>query len=38
MLRKTMSGSLAKLVVLEIDKNVTQRKPADIRKLLPKFL
>jgi protein required for attachment to host cells len=38
MLRKTMSGSLAKLVVLEIDKNVTQRKPADIRKLLPKFI
>lgn len=38
MLRKTMGGKLSKLVVLEIDKNVTQRKPADIRKLLPKFL
>ncbi len=36
MLRKTMNGNLAKLVVLEIDKNVTQRKPADIRKLLPR--
>jgi protein required for attachment to host cells len=38
MLRKTMNGNLSKLVVLEIDKNVTQRKPADIRKLLPEFL
>lgn len=38
MLRKTMSGGLAKLVVLEIDKNVTQRKPADIRKMLPTYL
>jgi hypothetical protein len=33
-----MSGGLAKLVVLEIDKNVTQRKPADIRKMLPTYL
>ena len=38
MLRKTMNGNVAKTVVQEIDKNVTQRSPADIRKLLPKFL
>ena len=38
MLRKTMNTNLSKLVSLEIDKNVTQQTPADIRKLLPEYL
>jgi protein required for attachment to host cells len=38
MLRKTMSTSVAKTVTLEIDKNMTQHDPADIRKLLPTFI
>ncbi len=38
MLRKTMNGNLAKLVTLEIDKNVTQQSPADIRRLLPEYV
>jgi protein required for attachment to host cells len=38
MLRKTMNANVAKLVTREIDKNLTQQKPADIRKLLPEYL
>ena len=38
LLRKTMNANVAKTVVLEIDKNVTQHDAADIRKLLPKFI
>jgi protein required for attachment to host cells len=38
MLRKAMNANVAKTIVQEIDKNVAQQSPADIRKLLPKFL
>lgn len=38
LLRKTMNANVAKTIVQEIDKNVTQQSAADIRKLLPKFL
>ncbi len=38
MLRKTMNGNLAKIVTLEIDKNVTQQSPSDIRRLLPEYV
>ncbi len=38
LLRKAMNPNVAKTIVHELDKNVTQQSPADIRKLLPKFL
>jgi len=38
MLRKTMNSHVTKMVVREMDKNVTQQSAADIRKRLPKYL
>lgn len=38
MLRKAINPNVAKTIVQEIDKNVAQQSPADIRKLLPQFL
>jgi protein required for attachment to host cells len=38
LLRKAISHPTAKLVSREIGKNLTQRKPEQIRSLLPEFL
>jgi len=38
LLRKTMNGPLLKTVTREVLKNLTQQRPADIRKLLPEYL
>ena len=38
LLRKAMNGHLAKLVVREVEKNLTQQRADEIRKLLPEYL
>ena len=38
LLRKTMNGPLLRTVCREVLKNLTQQRPADIRKLLPEYL
>ncbi len=38
LLRKAMNGHLAKLVVREVEKNLTQQRADEIRKLLPTYL
>jgi protein required for attachment to host cells len=37
-LRKSMSSQVAKLVVREVEKNLTQQRADDIRSLLPEYL